>query len=317
MRNSNFAFRGGRRYWRGPLVRGARDGPKDAGKDHVSFARVGAGIALFILLGGQASTAQDRAIATVNGKPITETDMTLAEAEIGSDLGSLPLTTKRRVLVEFLIENQLFADAAERQQLGSGAAFNERMPYWRRRALRDAYFDTTVRNSVNDAEARRHYESEMAGSKSEEEVRARHILVASKAKAREAFEKLAHGSDFARLAKQYSTDGDSKDRGGDLGFLARGQMVPQMEEVVFNLKRGEVSEPFQSQLGWHVARVEERRHRPAQSFDAVKERVVAALIHKKAQQIAGDLRGKAQIEYIDPEIRRSVESERAGARPRQ
>jgi len=282
----------------------------------VSLVWVGAAAALFISLGGQASNAQDRAIAMVNGKPITETDMTLAEAEIGSDLGSLPPAVRRRVLVEFLIENQLFADAAERQNLGSGAALNERMPYWRRRALRDAYFDTTVRNSVNDAEARRYYETHMAGSKSEEEVRARHILVASKAKAREVFEKLAHGSDFARLAKQYSTDDGSKDRGGDVGFLARGQMAPQMEEVVFNLKKGEVSEPFQSQLGWHVARVEERRNRPAQSFDAIKDRVVAALIHQKAQQIAGDLRGKAQIEYIDPEIRRSVESERAGARPK-
>ena len=79
-----------------------------------------AAAALCILLGGLPADAQDSVIAKVNGKTITEADMKLAEAEIGSDLGSLPEPTKRRVLVEFLIENQLFADAAEGQNLGSG-----------------------------------------------------------------------------------------------------------------------------------------------------------------------------------------------------
>ncbi len=262
------------------------------------------------------ANAQDKVIAKVNGKTITEADMRLAEAEIGSDLGSLPPATRRRVLVEFLIENQLFADAAEGQKLASGAAFNERMQYWRRRALRDSYFETTVKGTISDADARKFYDAQVGGKASEEEVRARHILVESKEKAREVFEKLAHGSDFAALAKEYSKDPGSKDQGGELGFFARGQMVPQFEEAAFKLQKGEVSEPFQSQFGWHIIRVDERRQRAAPPFEAVKERLVAAMIHKKAQQIAGDLRGKAQIEYIDPEIKSSVESERAAGQPK-
>jgi peptidyl-prolyl cis-trans isomerase C len=285
----------------------------------VSFAhRLWAAVAaLSIVLGGWAAEAQDRVIAKVNGKTITESDMKLAEAEIGSDLGSLPEATKRRVLAEFLIENQPFADAAEDQKLGSGAAFNERLQYWRRRALRDAYFDTTVKNTINDADAKRFYDSQVGAQKPEEEVRARHILVESKEKARDLFEKLAHGSDFAQLAKEHSKDPGSKDRGGELGFFTRGQMVPQFEEAAFKLKKGEVGEPFQSQFGWHIVRVDDRRQRTAPSFEAVKDRVVAAMIHSKAQQIAGDLRGKAQIEYIDPEIKSAMEQERAGARPKQ
>jgi peptidyl-prolyl cis-trans isomerase C len=276
-----------------------------------------AAAALFLLLGGSAANAEDKVIAKVNGKTITEADMRLAEAEIGSDLGSLPPATRRRVLVEFLIENQLFADAAEGQKLASGAAFNERMQYWRRRSLRDSYFDTTVKDTISDADARKFYDAQVGGKTGEEEVRARHILVESKEKAREVFEKLAHGSDFAALAKEYSKDPGSKDQGGELGFFARGQMVPQFEEAAFKLQKGEVSEPFQSQFGWHIVRVDERRQRAAPPFEAVKDRLVAAMIHKKAQQIAGDLRGKAQIEYIDPEIKSSVENERAGARPKQ
>jgi peptidyl-prolyl cis-trans isomerase C len=273
--------------------------------------------AVIIVLGGQAAVAQDRVIARVNGKTITDTDMKLAEAEIGTDLGSLPEATKRRVLVEFLIENQLFADAAEGQKLGTGQSFDERMQYWRRRALRDAYFDRSVRNAVSDADAKKFYDTQVSGLKPEEEVRARHILVDGKDKAREIFEKIAHGSDFAQLAKEHSKDPGSKDQGGELGFFKRGQMVPPFEEAAFKLKKGEVSEPFESQFGWHIVRVDDRRQRAAPPFETVKDRVVASMIHQKAQQIATDLRGKAQIEYIDPEIKRSMESERAGARPKQ
>ena len=280
--------------------------------------RLGVAVAaLFVLLGGFAAEAQDSVVAKVNGKTITEADMKLAEAEIGSDLGTLPEPTKRRVLVEFLIENQLFADAAEGQNLASGAAFNERLQYWRRRALRDAYFDTTVRNTINEAEARKLYEGMVGAAKPEEEVSARHILVESKDKARELYEKLAHGSDFAQLAKEHSKDPGSKDQGGQLGFFTRGQMVPQFEEAAFKLGKGEVGEPFQSQFGWHIVRVDDRRQRPVPRFEAIKDRVVADMIHKKAQQIAGDLRGKAQIEYIDPEIKSAIEQERPGSRPKQ
>ena len=275
--------------------------------------RILAATAAFVLLGSLAAGAQDAVIAKVNGKTITEADMRLAEAEIGSDLGSLPEATKRRVLAEFLIENQLFADAAESQKLGSGAGFSDRMQYWRRRSLRDVYFDKTVKDTVSDADAQKFYDSQVGGAKADQEVRARHILVESKEKARELFEKIAYGTDFAELAKQHSKDPGSKEQGGDLGFFSRGQMVPQFEEAAFKLQKGEVSQPFETQFGWHIVRVDERRDQKAPAFDAVKERIRAAIIHQKAQQIATDLRGKAKIEYVDAEIKKSVDSERPGA----
>jgi peptidyl-prolyl cis-trans isomerase C len=267
--------------------------------------------ACFLALGGLPAGAQERVLAKVNGKMITDGDMKLAEAEIGSDLGSLPEATKRRVLIEFLIENQLFADAAEGQNLGTGQRFDERAQYWRRRALRDAYFDKSVRDTISEADARTFYATQVGALKGGEEVRARHILVDSKDRAREVYEKLAHGSDFAKLAKEYSKDPGSKDQGGELGYFARGQMVPQFEEAAFRLKQGEISEPVESQFGWHIVRI------AAPPFEAVKEQVVASMIHKKAQQVAADLRVKAQIEYIDPELKRAMASERAGVRPKQ
>ena len=176
------------------------------------------------------------------------------------------------------------------------------MQYWRRRSLRDLYFDKTVKDTVSDAEAKKFYDSQVGSAKVDEEVRARHILVESKEKARELFEKVAYGTDFAELAKQNSKDPGSKDQGGDLGYFSRGQMVPQFEEAAFKLQKGEVSQPFETQFGWHILKVDDRRAGQVAPFDAVKERIVAAIIHQKAQQIAGDLRAKAKIEYIDPNM---------------
>jgi peptidyl-prolyl cis-trans isomerase C len=263
--------------------------------------RILAATAAVLMLGSVAAGAQETVVAKVNGKTITEADMRLAEAELGSDLGSLPEATKRRVLAEFLIENQLFADAAEAQKLAAGPDYNDRIQYWRRRSLRDLYFDKTVKDSVSDAEAKKFYDSQV-GSAKPEEVRARHILVESKEKARELFEKVAYGTDFAELAKQHSKDSGSKDQGGDLGYFSKGQMVPQFEEAAFKLQKGEVSQPFETQFGWHIIKVDDKRQGQAVPFEAVKDRIVGAIMHQKAQQIAGDLRAKAKIEYIDPNM---------------
>ena len=119
------------------------------------------------------------------------------------------------------------------------------------------------------------------------------------------------GRDFAQLAKEHSKDPGSKDQGGELGFFTRGQMVPQFEEAAFKLKKGEVGEPFESQFGWHIVRVDDRRQRAAPPFEAVKDRVVAAMIHKKAQQIAGGLEGQGS-----DRVHRSGDQELDGERAR-
>jgi len=270
-----------------------------------------------LLLAPLPSQAQDKVVAKVNGKTLTEGDMKLADAEIGSDLGNLPEPTRRRVLVEYLIENQLFADAAEGAKLGSGPTFDERMQYWRRKALRDTYFDTTIRRSVQDGDAKKLYDAQLSGLKTEEEVRARHILVESELQAKEIFEKIGHGGDFAQLAKEFSKDPGTKDEGGDLGYFGRGQMVPQFEEAAFKLKKGDVSLPVQSQFGWHLIKVEDRRERKPPPFDTVKERILASMIHRKAQDVVGQLRGSAKIEYVDADIKRQVDEQVKTGAPKQ
>lgn len=255
---------------------------------------------------GLPASAQETPLATVNGKAITDRDLQFAEAEIGSDLGNLPPPTRRRVLVEYIIETQLMADAATRENMDKAPDFDERLAYYKRRALREAYFDGKIKSSVSEAAAKAFYDDQIKGIKPEEEVKARHILVETEDQAREIKEKIAHGADFAEMAKEHSRDPGTKDNGGLLGFFSRGQMVPQFEEAAFMLEPGDVSEPVQSRFGWHLIKVEERRQKPLPTFEEVKDRILNSMIHRKAQAVADELRQGAKIEYIDPEIKKEV-----------
>jgi peptidyl-prolyl cis-trans isomerase C len=86
-------------------------------------------------------------------------------------------------------------------------------------------------------------------------------------------------------------------------------MVPQFEEAAFALEKGAVSKPVQSQFGWHVIKVEDRRQKPPPPFEEVKDRLIGSMAQSKAQNIATELRGKAKIDYVDPEIKKMAEED--------
>jgi peptidyl-prolyl cis-trans isomerase C len=114
-----------------------------------------------LVASGPAVLAQDKPVATVNGKSVTEADLKMAETELGPELAQLPEGSRRRILLEYMIENQVFADAAEGAKLAAGADFEARMQYWRRRALRDLYFEKTIRASVKDEDAKAFYDEQV------------------------------------------------------------------------------------------------------------------------------------------------------------
>lgn len=258
-----------------------------------------------------AAQAQDKPLATVNGKPLLEADIKLAEAELGAELQQLPEASRRRILLEYLIENQVFSDAAENAKLASGPDFDARIQYWRRRALRDLYFEKTVKASIKDQDAKAFYDEQVKQLKPEEEVNASHILVKDEAKAKEIADKLAKGGDFAALAKENSEDPGSKDNGGNLGFFGHGQMVPEFETAAFALEKGKISAPVKSAFGFHIIKLEDKRMRQPPPFDAVKDRIVNSLLQKKAQATSLELRSAAKVEYLDPEIKKAVDAEKA------
>ena len=261
--------------------------------------------------------AEDKVMATVNGRTITEAELALADAEIGGDLGNLPPATKRRVLVEYLIETSRFAEAADRDKLSSGPEFDTRLADWRQKAMRDAFFEKSVRGGIGEAAAKALYDDQIKSIPLEEEVQARHILVETEEKIKDIADKIAKGGDFSALAKESSIDGGSREDGGMLGFFGKGQMVPPFEQAAFAMKKGEISKPVKSQFGWHLIKLEDRRQKPPPSFEDVKDRIIGSMMQSKAQDVASQLRAKAQIEYVDADVKKEVEEDAKRAAGRQ
>ena len=145
------------------------------------------------------------------------------------------------------------------------------------------------------------YQDEIKGYKPEEQVRARHILVASKDEADKLLARVNKGEDFAALAKEASKDGSAAD-GGDLGFFSHDQMVKPFAEAAFALKQGDVVKaPVQTQFGWHLIKVEGRKQSEAPSFEDSKEELKQKLSGEAVQSVLEDLRKNAKIERFDLE----------------
>ena len=147
--------------------------------------------------------------------------------------------------------------------------------------MRDAYYDKAVREAVTDDEAKKIYDEKIAGMKPEQEIHARHILVASKDEAEEIARETEKGRGLRHPRQGKSKDPSAAD--GDLGFFTRGQMLKPFEDAAFALEVDEISEPVQTQFGWHIIKVEEKRTRPLPTFDDVKDTVIQ-LTQQKAKE---------------------------------
>ncbi|MEZ0278860.1 MAG: peptidylprolyl isomerase [Methylibium sp.] len=269
--------------------------------------------ALIVLALPLSAAADDTVVARVNGVDIKQSDLDFAASEVGPRVSNYVPADRRRVLLQYVIENELMAGAGEQGKLNETPNFSDRLKYHQRRALRDAYFESSIRNAVPEADAKKVYEEKIKEIKPEQEVRARHILVDTEDDAKAILERLNKGEDFATLAKEKSKDSNAE--GGDLGFFTRGQMLKPFEDAAFALDVGKISDPVQTQFGWHVIKVEEKRDQALPSFDQVKEAIIAQLVQQKAQEVVTGLRDAANIEIVDPELKKSMEPGRPSGMP--
>ncbi|RNC28688.1 MAG: putative peptidyl-prolyl cis-trans isomerase Cbf2 [Candidatus Dichloromethanomonas elyunquensis] len=159
--------------------------------------------------------------------------------------------------------------------------------------------------TVTDQDVKQYFDSNYSKyGGQEEQVKARHILVATEQEALDIIAQLKAGKDFATLAKEKSTDTGSKDSGGDLGYFSRGQMVPAFEEAAFSQKIGQVSDkPVKTDYGYHVIFVEDHKQAVKPDFAKVKASVQKDALdyakNQKSQSYFSKLRQDAKIEYAE------------------
>ena len=240
-----------------------------------------------------AARADDPLLARVEGVEIRQSDLALAEADIGSSMTQGTPEQKREALLAYLIDINVLARAAEATKIDQAPSFSQKIAFARKKVLVEAMLEQEGKSTVGDKEVKKFYDENL---KPVTEVHAYHILVDTEDQAKEVAAKLKGGGDFAQLAKEMSKDPGSQ--GGDLGYISKDQVVHEFGEVAFKLEKGKISDPVKSQFGWHIIKVDDKRERKAPPFDAVKDRIKAMLMQKASEELVVKARQGAKIERL-------------------
>ena len=209
-------------------------------------------------------------VADVNGMPIYLDEVIQQIEKLPADLRNQAPEVYFDQLLGEMITGRLAAAKAREQGIDKDADVARKMKQAAEQVLGEAYLVGAIQNAVSEAELQAAYERLVADTASREELRASHILVESEEKAMSLIKQLDGGADFAELAQTHST-GPSKTQGGDLGYFGRGRMVPAFEAAVYDLNIGDHSaSPVQTQFGWHVIKLVDKRVQPAPALDAVR-----------------------------------------------
>jgi peptidyl-prolyl cis-trans isomerase C len=259
-----------------------------------------------------AAVTPETVVATVGGEPVTEGDLSFAAEDLAQDLAQMPPEERRAFLLRVLIDMKVMAGAAKSAGMDQTPIFAQRLKYLEERALRRAYFADAIAGKVTEEAIRADYDAFVAQFKPQDEVHARHILVETKEEADAIKADLDGGADFAAFAKEKSIDPGSGANGGDLGFFAKGMMVPEFETAAFALvNAGDVSEPVQSQFGWHIIKLDEKRQSKPPTFEQVapqiQQQVLMRVFNEKVEELMSDVK----IEVTDPALKAAMDAQDA------
>src|SRR4030088_63686 len=275
------------------------------------------GCLAMVLFAGLPTPAEDAnpVLAKVNGAEIRQSDVALAEEELGPSLAQMDPATKKENVLAFLIDMKIVAKAAEDKKIENNEDFKKRLAFTRNRLLMDSLLATEGKAATTDEAMKKVYEDASKQITGEQEVHARHILVETEDEAKAVKEELNKGADFAELAKKKSKDPGASD-GGDLGFFTKDQMVPEFSAVAFALEPGKISDPVKSQFGWHIIKVEEKRNRQAPAFEQVKAQIETYVTRKAQADYVAKLREAAKVERTDkPEETAKTDTKPDAANP--
>lgn len=243
--------------------------------------------------------ADDPVVATVGTTQIHLSEVTRTQQQLPDPYRTYPLQMLYPDLLDMVIDRQIAAAEARKQGLADDPAVKETMARIEDQLLQRTLLERHVDKVLTDEVLKARYDKMVAETPPSDLVHARHILVDSEAEAKSIIEQLSKGADFIKLAEEKST-GPSKSKGGDLGYFGQGEMVPEFATAAFALKPGEVTQtPVQTQFGWHVIKVEDRKKAEAPTFEEAREELKAEATREAGGAFVKELRTTAKVERFN------------------
>ncbi|MCG8546090.1 MAG: peptidylprolyl isomerase [Alphaproteobacteria bacterium] len=235
-------------------------------------------------------------VAKVEGTPVYQDEVIAAFRRLPPNVRRQGIDSLYERVLELLIERRMMTIYGRRENYAENAEVKRRMKLAEDQFIREVYLDALIRKYLTEDRVRAHYDEFARQNPERKEIRARHILVETEAKAAEVTKLAKSGQDFAKLAST-SSIGPSAKRGGDLGYFTAQEMVKPFSEVAFKLKKGQVStKPVKTQFGWHVIKVEDIRVRKVPPYSQVKPQMRREVWTKLGQDFIRQYREQAKVE---------------------
>ena len=239
----------------------------------------------------------DTVVATVGGTDITLGHMIVARNTLPEQYRQLPDDVLFPGILDQLIQQVALAQSVEDPTKATELQIDNQ----RTGLLAGEALGRVSQGAVTEEALQAAYEARFADAEPTREYNAAHILVETEEEAQDLVAELEGGADFAELARERST-GPSGPDGGALGWFAAGQMVPEFAEAVTAMEPGAISEPVQTQFGWHVVQLNETRLAEAPPLEQVRGELAQELENAAVEAHIAEVTSAAEVERAEVEI---------------
>ncbi|MFZ3136687.1 MAG: peptidylprolyl isomerase [Thermodesulfovibrionales bacterium] len=276
---------------------------------------------VMVFIHGNVSAKDDDVVAKIGDRKITISEFNKMLGYLDSEKQKVIEKNPqlKEVLLQQYIQGIVISNLAKKNGFDKNPELKEQLELLIDNYIAIEYLRKEVTNKVevSEEDLKAYYESHKDEFKTPEMVRARHILIKTdpsasgeekkkaKEKAEEILKKIKAGEDFVKLATDVSDDTATKTNGGELGFFSKGRMVTPFEDAAFSLKPGEVSGIVETQFGYHIIKVEEKKEPGMELFDFAKEKFRQKLLQERAKTKVTEFIEKAMKEAnieLYPEI---------------
>ena len=246
-----------------------------------------------------AKAPDDPVVAVVDGFEIRQSDVAIAFQRLPEQFRQAPVGQVFTQLVQQLVDGELIVKAGREVDLENDPEVQAQIAEFARVAVQQTYMNRLIVDGLKEEDLRAAYDTTIANTEGPLEVHAQHILLESEEDGYDIIKALEGGADFGDLARERS-QGPTAPRGGDLGYFTRSQMVGPFSSAAFAIEPGEIGpDPVQTDFGWHVIKVLDKRRQPAPSFEESLPTLEQQLTRELIATHMAQLREKAEIKMFN------------------
>ena len=260
----------------------------------------------FSVAWAQQTIPDDQVLAKIGSRTVTEGDLKQMANAVPEKFRYYYQTPEgRKQTLDYIVNIYALAAEAEKQGLDKTPDAEKLLAFTRNDLLARLLLDKMTKESPapSEEDGKKYFEQNKAEFSTPESIKLHHVLVENEKEAKDVLARLKKGEKFAEIATQISIC-PSKAKGGDLDWMPKGSLVPEIEEVAFKMKKGQVEGPVKSKFGYHILFLEDSKPAEEASFDQVKEYIIEQLKYQKQQEqyekIADSLRKKMNVQILLP-----------------